>query len=412
MTLLSTGGSLAHGASVQLEHSSKDRLIRRATETPVSYVAAVSGDSRTGTLSTARAQAHPVRSGKEPAFSLANHPKVYYSAEMSSDQAPVTPPGQTVSLGATLTNFTNEPLAPALNLFNPTQGTLLSVAVSHSAMLQGNITSQNLSPSSPALITAGFSGSYQINGLNQPISQPTRSQTNGPVPAGVYGSGTDTVTFPPFLLSDASTETFNDPASLAFFTASSGRSETTVTMSATASASASSPNGNLLTTAQSSAASTVTVIYTYAPPECPSVAGIGRVGVHHQRTQLIVTFDGIVDATKAENPSNYSVKTPTGQTVRVKSASYNPTTNSVTLIPARRLNVHHHFRLFINLPCAGNQPSETAVVPFGGKRSLIGFHDHRGEFVSVKNGKIDGFYRYQDQFVPIRDGKIVRLMRS
>jgi hypothetical protein len=399
------------GAAAHLDHFSKVRLVRRPTETPVSYIAAVGTDSRTGSIPATRARAHPDPAGKEPAFILANHPKVYYRADTSSDPAPATPVGQTVSLGVTLTNFTNEPLAPALNLFDPSRGTLLSVAVSHSAMIQGNITSQNLSPSSPALITASFSGSYQINGLNQPISQPTRSQTSQPVPAGVFGSATDTVIFPPFVLSDSSTAMFSDPASLAFFTASTGRSAITVTMSAMASASASSPNGNLLTTTQSSASSTVTVTYTFAPPGCPSVGGIGRVGIHHQRTQLIVTFDGTVDPTKAENPRNYYVKTPSGETVRVKSATYNPATNSVTLVPARRLNVHHHYRLVITLPCPGNQPNETVVVPFGGKQSLIGFHDHRGRFVSVKNGRIDGLYDDRDQFIPIHDGKVVRLKR-
>src|SRR5206468_2345107 len=154
-------------------------------------------------------------------------------------------------------------------------------------------TSQNLSPTSATVITATFSGSYQINGLNQPIAQPTKTLTSQPMPAGPFGSGTDTVTFPPFVLSDSSTSTFTDPASLAFFTSSPAGSAITLTMSATATASASAPNGNLLTTAVSSASGTVNVTYTYLPV-CPTVAGVSRIGVHHQRTQLVVTFDGPV----------------------------------------------------------------------------------------------------------------------
>ena len=352
IALLSTGSSLMSGAAVHLDHSSKDRLVSHATEPPVSY-----------------------------------------TTDLSSDQAPVTSAVQTVSLGNTLTNFTNQPLSPALNLFNPSLGTLLSVTVSHLATIQSKVTSQNLSTSSPTVITASLSGSYQIDGSNQPISQPTKTVTSQPMPAGVFGSGTDTVTFPPLVLTDSSTTTFTDPASLAFYTSSSGRSAITLTMNATATATASAPNGNLLTTAVSSAsASMVTFAYTYLPV-CPSVVGIGRIGVHHQPTQLIVTFEGPVDVTKAENPGDYSVITRSGKTIPIKSATYNPATNSVTLIPARRLNVHHHFRLSLVIPCPNEQTGETVVIPFGGKQSLIGFSNHRGQFIPVHNGKIERFKR-------------------
>ena len=292
MALLSTGSSLMSGAAVHLDHSSKDRLVSHAINPPVSY-----------------------------------------TADMSSDQAPVTSAAQTVSIGETLTNFTNLPLSPALNLFNPSLGTLLSVKVSHSATIQSNITSTNLSTTLPTTITATSSGSYQIDGLNQPISQPTKTLPSQSMPAGVFGSGTDTVTFPPLVLTDSSTTTFTDPGSLAFFTSSSGRSAITLTMNATATAAASAPNGNLLTTTESSASATVTVTYTYLPV-CPSVVGIGRIGLHHQPTQLIVTFEGPVDVTKAENPGDYLVITRSGKTIPIKLATYNPATNSVTLIPA------------------------------------------------------------------------------
>ena len=115
---------------------------------------------------------------------------------MTSAQTPQSTPAQTVSIGETLTDFTNEPLSPNVNLFNPSLGTLLSVTVSHSATIQSNITSQNLSPSSATVITAALSGSFQIDGLNQPISQPTTAISSQPMPAGVFGSGTDTVTLP------------------------------------------------------------------------------------------------------------------------------------------------------------------------------------------------------------------------
>src|SRR5271166_5071993 len=318
------------------------------------------------------------------------------SSDMAATSTPVTLPAQTLSLGSTLTNFTNLPLSPALNLFDPSLGTLISVAVSHSATLQGNVTSTNRSTSSPTLITASLSGSYSIDGLNEPISQPTRTVSSQPVAAGVFGSATDTVTFPPLFLTDSSSMTFTDPTSLAFFTASSGRATITPAMTATATASASAPNGNLSTTAVTSAsATTVTVSYTYIPttptppptPMCPTPVSIGRIGLHHQKTLLILTFSGSVNPTLAEDTSNYSVITRGGRRIAIVSATFNPTTNSVTLQPARRLNVHLHFQLSVKLPCPNAESATPVLIPFGGRSSLIGFHNHRGQFVPVHGGR-------------------------
>ena len=372
----------------------------------------------TGMHMMSAATAHADRSSNQAIVSRLNEPRVVSTDNMSSDndvssvQTPVTLPTQTVSLGATLTNFTNEPLSPDVSLFNPSLGTLLSVTESNTATITSNITSQNLSATSPTVITASLAASYQIDGLNQTISQPTETKSSQPMPAGIFGSGTDTVTFPPIVITDSATTTFTDAASLAFFTGSSGRSAIGLTMNATGVSTASAPDGNLLTTSQTTATSSVTITYTYLPPippptPCPTVTGLGRIGVHHQRTELVVSFDGTVDPTKAENPSDYSVITRSGKTIPVKSASFDPETNSVTVIPARRLNVHYHFRLSLEIPCPNEQTGETVVIPFGSKRSLIGFHNHRGEFVSVKNGRINGFFNHKDEFIPVHNGKIV-----
>jgi hypothetical protein len=369
----------------------------------------------TGMHLMSAATAHVDRSSNLAFVSHINDPQVVSTDNMSSAaaavssvQTPVTLPAQTVSLGATPTNFTNQPLSPDVNLFDPSLGTLLSVTVSHTATIVSNITSQNLSASSPTVITASLAASSQIDGLNQTISQPTQTISSQPMAAGVFGSGTDTVTFPPTVLTDSATTTFTDAASLAFFTSSSGRSAIGLTMTATGEATASAPDGNLLTTTQTLASSSVTVTYTYLPPTppptpCPTVASVGRIGVHHQRTELVVTFNGTVDPAKADNPANYSVITQSGKTIPIVSASFNPATNAVTLIPAHRLNVHYHYKLSLVLPCANDQTPETVVVPFGTKFDLIGFHNKRGEFVSVQNGRISGFTNNRDEIVPVQE---------
>ena len=102
---------------------------------------------------------------------------------------------------------------------------------------------------------------------------------------------------------------------------------------------------------------------------------------------MVLSFVGTVDPARANLAANYFVTTANGQHIRIVSATFNPATNSVTLIPARNLNVHFRYDLSVALPCTtGN--GGTVVVPFGGRKSLGGFQNHRGQFVPVVNGVI------------------------
>jgi hypothetical protein len=360
IALLSTGMATPSGAAVRLDRAGHHRVVEHVTK-----------------------------------------PHVSYRTDVSTEEASVTLPAQTVSIGSTTTNFTNQPLSPALDLFNPALGTLISVVVSHTGTVQSDITSQNLSPALPTVITGSLTGSFQLDGLNQPFAQPPETVKTQPTTAGPN----ETVVFPTLVSTDTGTSTFTDASSLAFFTGSSGRSAIMVTMDATAVATASAPGGSLLTSAQSSASGSVTVTYTYMPV-CPTVIGVGRIGVHHERTELVVTFQGVVDPTKAAGTGNYSVLTPSDKEIAIESASFDPATNEVTLLPEERLNVHDHYKLSVVLPCSNMQMSQTVVIPFGGKNSLIWFYNHRGQFVTVQDGRISGYYSHRDQFTPVHDGKI------
>jgi hypothetical protein len=44
--------------------------------------------------------------------------------------------------------------------------------------------------------------------------------------------------------------------------------------------------------------------------------------------------------------------------------------------------VHHRFSLSVIPPCASGQPGNAELIPFGGKRTLIGFYNHHGQFVA------------------------------
>jgi hypothetical protein len=121
---------------------------------------------------------------------------------------------------------------------------------------------------------------------------------------------------------------------------------------------------------------------------CPVPGPIKVIGVHHQQTQLVLSFTGIVNPTVAQNPSNYTVIVSPTVHIPIKSAKYNSSTNAVTLIPARHLNVHYHYTLSFHLPCAGG-PGQLENISFGGKQSLAGFlsENHR-RFITVSHGHI------------------------
>jgi len=88
----------------------------------------------------------------------------------------------------------------------------------------------------------------------------------------------------------------------------------------------------------------------------PTIQSFRRLGVHAQRTRLVLTFNEDVDPTAAENHRNYVIVTAGAdgrfgtkddRRIGLKSASYNPVTHSVTLRPNRRLNWHRKFQITV-----------------------------------------------------------------
>jgi hypothetical protein len=79
----------------------------------------------------------------------------------------------------------------------------------------------------------------------------------------------------------------------------------------------------------------------------PQVTGVARYGIHAQPTYLVINFNQTLDPASAVNLSNYLILAPTGQVIKVKSARYNPATNTVTLVTAQRLSLHVTYILSI-----------------------------------------------------------------
>ena len=61
-------------------------------------------------------------------------------------------------------------------------------------------------------------------------------------------------------------------------------------------------------------------------------------------TVLVVSFNDPLDPISAVNLSNYRITNPAGHPVRIRSAVFDAATNTVTLRPADRINLHHTYR--------------------------------------------------------------------
>jgi hypothetical protein len=147
---------------------------------------------------------------------------------------------------------------------------------------------------------------------------------------------------------------------------------------------ATGPNATPATT--ESLAATVSISTTAAP--APQVAALRRYGIHWQPTRIVVTFTEPMNATSVESLANYAIVT--GQRfhrkiVHIVAAQYDAMAQSVTLTPARRLNVHFRRTLEINahgptgassgagvfLDGAGNGTPGTDYVKTFGFESLV-----------------------------------------
>jgi len=174
---------------------------------------------------------------------------------------------------------------------------------------------------------------------------------SGPITASLVGpGGSPTQSIPTFILPGLSTGTFELQTSLA----SEGQGTVTVDVQS-------------LTTAAINASPTAAVVLPppitkSVPFDGPQVTAIERYGYHMMPTTLVLTFDQALDSTTAEDTHNYQIVGPHGRTIRVKSAVYDPTTNSVTLDPGRRINIHYRYELTVDGTKSGGLTNTTGEL--------------------------------------------------
>ena len=63
---------------------------------------------------------------------------------------------------------------------------------------------------------------------------------------------------------------------------------------------------------------------------------------------MVLAFDQALDATTAQDVNDYRIIGPAGRTIAIKSAVYDPATQTVTLHPSQRISIHHTSKLIVD----------------------------------------------------------------
>ena len=77
------------------------------------------------------------------------------------------------------------------------------------------------------------------------------------------------------------------------------------------------------------------------------VTDVARFGFHAQPTFVLLSFNSPLDAITAQNALNYQIVGPAGRRITILRAIYDPVTDTVTLVPAERLNIHERYSLTV-----------------------------------------------------------------
>jgi hypothetical protein len=87
-------------------------------------------------------------------------------------------------------------------------------------------------------------------------------------------------------------------------------------------------------------------VFTYTA-DGPRVTSVQRYGYHAQPTYLVIDFNGSLEDSSAQDTSNYGIVGPGKQRIKVKSAVYSSTDDSVKLVLGRRLSLRKTYMLTI-----------------------------------------------------------------
>ena len=108
----------------------------------------------------------------------------------------------------------------------------------------------------------------------------------------------------------------------------------------------------------------LTQIVAAAAPADPSVVAaavtqVQRFGIHMQPTVIVVSFSANLDATSAVDRHNYLIVSPRGERLGIKSATYSSLSDTVTIRPKGRIDLHRNYRFTVK--GAGSAESQARI---------------------------------------------------
>ncbi|MBV9389403.1 MAG: choice-of-anchor E domain-containing protein [Chroococcidiopsidaceae cyanobacterium CP_BM_ER_R8_30] len=186
----------------------------------------------------------------------------------------------TVLADGTTYDATTNPNFGPIPKFDPSLGTLQSVAIDLSGTVQGDLTYTNKSRTKAANINAALSATVDLNAEDSNGTLLAEVIPSSPMSLSVPPSGSGSVTFTP--ATNSVSNTYTDGSILSFFTGPSGSS---VGLGLTPTSSSSfSGTGNFNVGFDTFASATATITYNYsaspvtAVPEPSNILGISSFG--------------------------------------------------------------------------------------------------------------------------------------
>ena len=151
------------------------------------------------------------------------------------------------------------------------------------------------------------------------------------------------------------------------------------------------------------------------PPPSSEVRVTAQVfGIHAQPSRVELTFSEPLEPARARNRADYRIATPgpdgrfqtrDDATIAIRSVTYNPQNQTVTLIPKSRLRLNRDYLVFAKGP--------GGVLPLG--QPLVDGHGGRGDYsVVVQRGKQVAYTDSDGDRVTLRSsrGGVLSLFRS
>jgi len=104
----------------------------------------------------------------------------------------------------------------------------------------------------------------------------------------------------------------------------------------------------------------------------PTIVSARRVGINPHPTTFVLTFSTAIDAASVQNVNNYDLRAANGRLDPITLATYNPSTNSVTLRTKLKVNFNRYYTLEIHAQGSTGVKSAAGVALDGMKTGRPG----------------------------------------